>query len=324
MEVETNATTSSPSFTTPAGGAVNEGGREGGKEQQPITPMNPTSNIISDSLTPVHANTQAIDEAFVMANYSQLEPLMRKRMRQLRLQGIATRLNYSSEDVDEERELEASPGFRTRPSEGREEPITRNIPLLLAAHLRETERGQGMVPLGGGERPLPKGAVLSYEDLKKRFRTYFNQQKKQTKTYLAINGIKRREGESVRAFISRYRNETAQITKLNEDQRIAGFVHGVKIKSLVKFVCAELSESYDGLIDKAYSWLQAEETASEGQPITFMDGGIGEKPPRGKPWKGVGRKNKEKRHRYNPYKEASLGILQNLTKSREKSWPPKK
>ncbi|GKB11303.1 hypothetical protein Tco_0845226 [Tanacetum coccineum] len=184
MEVETNATTSSPSFTTPAGGAVNEGGREGGKEQQPITPMNPTSNIISNSLTPVHANTQAIDEAFVMANYSQLEPLMRKRMRQLRLQGIATRLNYSSEDVDEERELEASPGFRTRPSEGREEPITRNIPLLLAAHLRETERGQGM----------------------------------------------------------------------------------------------------------------AEETASEGQPITFMDGGIGEKPPRGKPWKGVGRKNKEKRH----------------------------
>ncbi|GKE11378.1 hypothetical protein Tco_1414929 [Tanacetum coccineum] len=43
---------------------------------------------------------------------------------------------------------------------------------------------------------LPKGVVLNYEDLKRRFRTHFNQQKKQTKTYLAINGIKRREGES--------------------------------------------------------------------------------------------------------------------------------
>ncbi|GJV43226.1 hypothetical protein Tco_1427762 [Tanacetum coccineum] len=123
------------------------------------------------------------------------------------------------------------------------------------------------------------------------------------------------EGESVRAFISRYTNETAQITKLNEDQRIASFVHGVKIKSLVKFVSAELPKSYDRLMDKAYSWLQAEETASEGRPVTFMDEGIGEILPRGKPWEGVGRKNKEKRDWYSPYKEAILRILQNLTKS---------
>nr|GFA66664.1 hypothetical protein [Tanacetum cinerariifolium] len=35
-------------------------------------------------------------------------------------------------------------------------------------------------------------------------------------------------------------------------------------------------ESYDGLIDKVYSWLQAEEIASEGQPIIFIDSGTGE------------------------------------------------
>nr|GEW50879.1 retrotransposon protein, putative, Ty3-gypsy subclass [Tanacetum cinerariifolium] len=50
-------------------------------------------------------------------------------------------------------------------------------------------------------------------------------------------------------------------------------------------------------IDKTYSCLQAEETASDGRLITFMDGGIGEKPPRGKPWEGAGKKNKEKRDR---------------------------
>ncbi|GKD88516.1 reverse transcriptase domain-containing protein, partial [Tanacetum coccineum] len=76
---------------------------------------------------------------------------------------------------------------------------------------------------------LPKGVVLNYEDLKRRFRTYFNQQKKQTKTHFVVNGIKRKEGESVRAFTTRYTDETAQISKLNEKQRIAGFVHGVKI-----------------------------------------------------------------------------------------------
>ncbi|GKD26281.1 hypothetical protein Tco_1232495 [Tanacetum coccineum] len=122
MEVETNATTSSPSFTTLAEGAVNAGGRQGEREQQPITPMNPTSNITSNNptpfMTPVHVDTQAVDEVFILANYSQLEPLMRKRMRQLRLHGIATRLDYSSEDVDEEMELEALPSFRTRPSGG--------------------------------------------------------------------------------------------------------------------------------------------------------------------------------------------------------------
>ncbi|GJU05328.1 reverse transcriptase domain-containing protein [Tanacetum coccineum] len=92
---------------------------------------------------------------------------------------------------------------------------------------------------------LLKGVVTSYEDLKKSFWTHFKQQKKQTKTHLSINDIKRREGESVRAFITRYTDETTQVARLNEDQRIAGFVHGVKIKSLVKFISTELSESYD-------------------------------------------------------------------------------
>ncbi|GJZ77061.1 hypothetical protein Tco_0641733 [Tanacetum coccineum] len=60
------------------------------------------------------------------------------------------------------------------------------------------------------------------EDLKRRFRTHFKQQKKQTKTHLAINGIKKKEGETVRAFISRYTDETTHISTAQEDtKRIA-------------------------------------------------------------------------------------------------------
>ncbi|GKD39504.1 hypothetical protein Tco_1259711 [Tanacetum coccineum] len=111
---------------------------------------------------------------------------------------------------------------------------------------------------------------------------------------LAINKIKRREGDSVQAFITRYTKKISQITRLNEDQRIAGFVHGVKIKSLVKFISTELLEGYNGPMDQVYSCLQVEEPTSKGRPVTFMDGVAGEKPQKGRPWEGVGRKNKER------------------------------
>nr|GFA26576.1 putative reverse transcriptase domain-containing protein [Tanacetum cinerariifolium] len=143
---------------------------------------------------------------------------------------------------------------------------------------------------------LPNGAVKIYEDIKRRFQTYFKQHKKQNKTHMDINDIKRREDESVRAFVTWNTNETAQITRLNKDQRIAGFVHGVKIKYLVKFVFTELPKSYDGLLEKAYCFLQAEEIASEGKSITFMDSNTMEKPLKERPWKGSRKKNKEGGH----------------------------
>ncbi|GKC80388.1 hypothetical protein Tco_1131162 [Tanacetum coccineum] len=75
------------------------------------TPTNPTSNKASTSqtqlITSLHPDTQIVDEAFMIANYSQLEPLMKRMMRDLRLQGVATRLVYSSEDVDVEMKMEA-------------------------------------------------------------------------------------------------------------------------------------------------------------------------------------------------------------------------
>ncbi|GKD80328.1 hypothetical protein Tco_1342949 [Tanacetum coccineum] len=233
---------------------------------------------------------------------------MRRRMKQLRLHGVATRLNCLSEDVDVEREMEAPPDFQSRPSKERKircnvypqnnvyppskaylpsnvYPPSNIYPLSNVyppSNLYPPSNGynhsntfpthqlysSGVVPymehLNYEESPsplvkwiedfhlpdglripphvgyydgkgdldefiyasegatkmekwvmpvschmfayllkdaarvwwnnLPKGVVLSYEDLKKRFRTYFNQQKKQTKTYLAINGIKRKEG----------------------------------------------------------------------------------------------------------------------------------
>ncbi|GKA27753.1 hypothetical protein Tco_0713921 [Tanacetum coccineum] len=68
-------------------------------------------------------------------------------------------------------------------------------------------------------------------------------------------------------------------------------------------------------MDKVYSWLQAEEMAFEGRPIVFMDNNTGEKPQKGRPWEGSGRKNRERQDRCSPYKEPASRILQSLTKT---------
>ncbi|GKC15945.1 hypothetical protein Tco_1012727 [Tanacetum coccineum] len=65
---------------------------------------------------------------------------MRRRIRELRLQGVATWLNYLSEDVDEKRDMEAPPEIRLESFGTTREPITGNITQLLASHPRETER----------------------------------------------------------------------------------------------------------------------------------------------------------------------------------------
>ncbi|GKC71998.1 reverse transcriptase domain-containing protein [Tanacetum coccineum] len=88
------------------------------------------------------------------------------------------------------------------------------------------------------------GSILNYEDLKARFRSHFSQQKKFTKTHLAVHNIKQREGESTRAFITRYIDDTLQILGLHEEQKISGFVLGLRTRSLVEHLSTNLPSTY--------------------------------------------------------------------------------
>ncbi|GKA11504.1 reverse transcriptase domain-containing protein [Tanacetum coccineum] len=108
------------------------------------------------------------------------------------------------------------------------------------------------------------GSILDYEDLKAKFRSHFSQQKKFTKTHLAVHNIKQREGESTRAFITRYTNDTLQILGLHEEQRILGFVHGLRTRSLVEHLSTDLPSTYKGLMEKTYTWVKAREVATNG------------------------------------------------------------
>ncbi|GKA05275.1 reverse transcriptase domain-containing protein [Tanacetum coccineum] len=67
------------------------------------------------------------------------------------------------------------------------------------------------------------------------------QQKRFTKTHLAVHSIKQRKGESVRAFATR-------------------------IRTLVKHLSTDLPSTYKGLMEKTYTWIEAREVATNGAP----------------------------------------------------------
>ncbi|GKA27265.1 reverse transcriptase domain-containing protein [Tanacetum coccineum] len=108
------------------------------------------------------------------------------------------------------------------------------------------------------------GSILNYEDLKAKFRSHFSQQNKFTKTHLAVHNMKQREGESTRAFVTRYTDDTLQVLGLHEEQRISGFVHGLRIKSLVEHLSTDLPSTYKGLMEKTYTWIEAREVETNG------------------------------------------------------------
>ncbi|GJW36213.1 reverse transcriptase domain-containing protein [Tanacetum coccineum] len=115
------------------------------------------------------------------------------------------------------------------------------------------------------------GSILNYEDLKAKFRSHFSQQRRFTKTHLEVHNIKQREGESVRAFATRYTDETLQILGLHEDQPISSFVLGLKARNLVEHLSTDLPSTYKGLMKKTYTWIKAREVATNGAPKDQRD-----------------------------------------------------
>ncbi|GJV29566.1 hypothetical protein Tco_1386014 [Tanacetum coccineum] len=108
------------------------------------------------------------------------------------------------------------------------------------------------------------GSIVNYEDLKAKFQSHFSQQKKFTKTHLAVHNIKQRKGESTKAFVTIYTDDTLQILGLHEDQFISCFVYGLKTRSLVEFLSTDLPNTYKGLMEKTYTLFEAKEMATYG------------------------------------------------------------
>ncbi|GJY79788.1 hypothetical protein Tco_0485589 [Tanacetum coccineum] len=90
--------------------------------------------------------------------------------------------------------------------------------------------------------------------------------------HMAVHNIKQMDGESTRAFVTRYTDDTLQILGLHEEKRVSGFVHGLKTRSLFEFLYTYLLTTYKGLIEKTYTWIEAKEVATNGASSDHKEG----------------------------------------------------
>ncbi|GJT29432.1 reverse transcriptase domain-containing protein [Tanacetum coccineum] len=164
------------------------------------------------------------------------------------------------------------------------------------------------------------GSILNYEDLKAKFQSLFSQQKKFTKTHLAVHNINQREGESTRAFVTMYTDDTLQILGLHAEHRIFRFVHGLKTRSLMEFLSTYLPPTHKGLIEKTYTCIKAREVATNGILNDHQEGFDRFN----KKYSWDNNKGKKNRDRFSPYHSSNHGLLSNLSKSPRKILETKK
>ncbi|GJX49238.1 hypothetical protein Tco_0276083 [Tanacetum coccineum] len=62
--------------------------------------------------------------------------------------------------------------------------------------------------------------------------------------------------ERVVEFEDAPNRDESKILGLREEQRIFGFVHGLKTRSLVEFLSTDLQTTYKGLMEKTYTWIE--------------------------------------------------------------------
>ncbi|GJW55825.1 reverse transcriptase domain-containing protein [Tanacetum coccineum] len=105
-------------------------------------------------------------------------------------------------------------------------------------------------------------------------------------------------------------NDTLQILGLHEEQRISGFVHGLRTRSLVEPLSTDLPSTYKGLIEKTYIWVEEREVATNGVSNDRRDGYE-----RSKKSSWDNNKGQKNRDRFSPYRGPSHGLLPSLSKS---------
>nr|GEV11772.1 hypothetical protein [Tanacetum cinerariifolium] len=105
-------------------------------------------------------------------------------------------------------------------------------------------------------------------------------------------------------------DDTLQILGLHEEQRISGFVHGLRTRSLVKHLSTDLPSTFKGLMEKTYTWVEAREVATNRASSNRRDSfEMSNK----SSWdNNRGQKNKD---RFFSYRGPNHGLLPSLSKS---------
>ncbi|GJZ83962.1 hypothetical protein Tco_0649135 [Tanacetum coccineum] len=192
-----------------------------------ITPGNtPFAYRASTSTDPA----PMISPAFVEANYEILESLLRNRLRQIHNEDLRTKLEYFSEDYDEELEME--------PRLERTKEVTPPLRTRSPRVRRQRERVVGFEEALNRERSRIgkniEGNGPSEARAEENGRREMN-----LPPLLAANLGRNEDGQPLGSSLT-------FILGLHEDQRIFGFVHGLKARNLVEHLSTNLPSTYKG------------------------------------------------------------------------------
>lgn len=104
--------------------------------------------------------------------------------------------------------------------------------------------------------------IDGFQDLKQQFMAHFGQQRKCTRDPLELHYIMQSEGESLRDYMERYKQESITISDADERQRISGFIHGIRTRQLVKKLGARVPKSLQDAYERCEEYVRGEEAAA--------------------------------------------------------------
>ncbi|GJS44315.1 hypothetical protein Tco_0569358 [Tanacetum coccineum] len=246
----------------------------------------PITTIVFAATTPentpfaYHASTSTnpnptISPAFVKANYEILESLLRERQRQIRNEDLQTELEYFSPlgFANNEKELWDSRTHQTGKEIG----------------------GEGMPKaFTNNSVPLYNGPMHPVVTPSSSYPFYAQPIYAPPNMHVYLNPA----------------GPFADFIGLHEEQRISGFVHGLKIRSLVEHLSTDLPSTYKGLMEKTYTWVEAREVATNGVLNNRRD-----VPERSKKFSWDNNIGPKDRGLFSPYKGKNHKLLSNLVKS---------
>nr|GEX06613.1 pentatricopeptide repeat-containing protein At4g32450, mitochondrial-like [Tanacetum cinerariifolium] len=109
---------------------------------------------------------------------------------------------------------------------------------------------------------IPPESIENYEMLRKAFLGNYSQQKKYIKDPVEIHHIKQREGESMKAFMERFKVESMHVIGAPECMRISGFIHGITNSDLIKKLNDNIPKSVDEMMSVTTTFLRGEVAAA--------------------------------------------------------------
>ncbi|XP_071718900.1 uncharacterized protein [Rutidosis leptorrhynchoides] len=112
---------------------------------------------------------------------------------------------------------------------------------------------------------LPSRSIIGFVDLREKFLLQFQNLLPQKKTHIECHDIKQGNKETLSALLTRYIYECQKIPRLNEDQKISGFLHAINPQrhpTLVRRLRRDVPQTFAKVQQETYDYIRGGEDSS--------------------------------------------------------------